>query len=337
MLSTLALFDASLVVLRLNGLLDISRPEWLLLAAAFFISGPGSWALAATTGVSPGAFAAAVAALGGLGVLYSALLTQALRLGAATAPGESIHVLAAATLLLMGIMEMLLVEDARRMLNGAARRCLSGILLYIWPLIVMFTELVADTALEGRMLPLAIYLGGLLYTAAARPPGGSPRCTLLSAALVSSLLALPTARSPVHALLASLLATAYAVAPYTPLTLVDREPSVIGRLVVLGVAAAAASAPAASIDAASLASDALVYALVSAAGWAMTIAVAYASRLTPAIAEAATSPVLRHAAGFALIIAGLHVLGDTMDPGAAVVAAGTAVAAVNTLTRSRGA
>ncbi|BES80470.1 hypothetical protein [Pyrodictium abyssi] len=69
-------------------------------------------------------------------MVYSALLTQALRVGAGglVAVGR----LAGLTLLLLGVMEMLVVEDARRVLNGATRRCLGGIPLYTYPLLVLF-------------------------------------------------------------------------------------------------------------------------------------------------------------------------------------------------------
>ncbi len=333
-LSTLTLFDASLVILRLGGLLDLSRPEWLLLAAVFFVSGPGSWALAAQ-GPPLGRLARGLLLLGGVGVAYSAVLTEALRGGSIEA-GGMVSTLAAATLLLMGVMELLLVEDAKRVLGGFTRRCLGGVPLYIWPLIVLFNLLAVQAAREGNPAPLAISLAAVAYTAAARPlEGSSPRCTLAAAGLVSAALAAAVDGDPLEAAAAALLSLGLAAAAHAPPRLLPREPGVVDRLVLLGLAAVAASAGG-GVEPRRLLGDLAVYATVAAAGWSLTLLVAAAAGRSRLVVRAAESPVLRHAAGFALILAGLHVMGAEADPGLAIIAAAAGVAAVNTATRLRG-
>lgn len=332
-LSTLTLYDASLVVLRLSGLLDFSRPGWLLLAALFFVSGPGSWALAAAGGVELRRYAAGVAALGGLGVLYSALLTEALRGSLGGGIPTAVKALAGLTLLMMGVMELLLVDDAKRLLGGATRRCLSGIPLYIWPLMLLFTHIAAWRLLAGDPLPLAAYLAALLYSLAARPPeGASARCTATAAALIAAALAASVARS-VTGLAAAAMAAAVAVAPLAPAPRkLPWSVGVIDRLVLLGVTAAVSAVSAA--EPSRLAVDLAVYGLVAAAGWAVTGVVAASSYRVGAVRRVAESHVLRHAAGFALVIAGLHVLGGNLDPGLVIVAAAAGVAVVNTAVSS---
>jgi hypothetical protein len=331
-LSTLTLYDASLVVLRLGGLLDFLKPSWLLLAAAFFVSGPGSWALAAS--LRPGArrFLAAVAPLGLLGVAYSALLTQVFRQGLeeVTAAGR----LAALTLLLMGLMELLLVDDAKRLLNGLTRRCLAGIPLYIYPLLVLFALVIAY---HGGPLAYLVYATALLYAARRQPPRGARlRCTATAVPLLLATLGYAVTLDPEPAAVSAALATAAALAPWAPLGPLEKpaEADVVDRLVLLGLAAVAAELPL-GMDPGRLAEDLAVYAAVAALGWAMTAMVAEAAGQKQAIAAAANSPVLRHAAGFALVLAGLHVLGATADPGLVLLAAATASAIVNTAARTR--
>ena len=327
-LSTLTLYDASLVVLRLSGLLDTGRPGWLLLAAAFFVSGPGSWALAASLRPGLRRFAAAVAPLGVLGVVYSAVLTQAFRdgIGAVTsAAGE----LAAATLLLMGVMELLLVDDAKKVLNGVTRRCLGGIPLYIYPLLVLFA---LAAAYRGNILAYTVYSLALLYAARRQPPPGADlQCTLASTLLLTIAMGYVAARSPEATLVSALLASAAVLAPWLPMGRLKRreEADVVDRLILLGLAAIAAELPG-GFTATSLAGDIAVYLSVALLGWAMTGLVAEASKRKPSIAMVANSPVLRHAAGFALVLAGLHVLGATADPGLVLLAAAAGAAVLNT-------
>ena len=331
LLSTLALYDASLVVLRLGGLLDPSRPGWLVLAAAFFVSGPGSWAVAASSGVGARRYLEAVALLGPLGVAYSALLTQALRGGLARAEVAAAP-LAGLTLLMMGVMELLLVDDARRVLNGVTRRCLGGIPLYIWPLMVLFALIVAES---GSVLAAAVYAAALLYAARRRPPrGADPRCTLATSLAVAALLSAAVAPSPWEAAVAALLVYAAVAAPHAPLPKRSVEAGVLDRIVLLGLAAMAAEANV-ELDPAALAADTGVYAVVAAAGWALTALVAEASRRNRLVGAAANSPVLRHAAGFALVLAGLHVLRLSADPGTVLLAAAAGAAAANTVAKER--
>ncbi len=334
-LSTLTLYDASLVVLRLGGLLDFSRPAWLLLAAAFFVSGPGSWALAAS--LRPGAvrFLVAVAPLGALGVVYSAVLTGAFRAGIEEAAGAAGR-LAGLTLLLMGLMELLLVEDAKRVLNGLTRRCLGGIPLYIYPLLVLFALTVAY---RGNILAYTVYVAALVYAARRRPPHGARLgCTAVAALGLTAALGLAVTGRLEAALVSTLLASAAVLAPWAPLGRLGlkrgREADVVDRLALLGLAAIAAELPY-GIDLSMLAADAAVYATVAVLGWMLTAAVAEAAARRPTVATVANSPVLRHAAGFALVLAGLHVLGLGVDPGLVLLASATGAALLNTLARHR--
>ena len=332
MLSTLTLFDASLVILRLGGLLDARHPGWMLLAALFFVSGPGSWALAAQ-GVPLRPLIRGLAMLGGLGIAYSAVLTQALRGGGVDG---ALQALAAATLLLMGVMELLLVDDAKRVLGGFTSRCLSGIPLYIWPLVVLFNLLAVRAARQGSVAAALAATAAIAYSAASRPPRGSrPLCTLASAAVVSGSLAALVDGDPLEAAAAALLSVLLAIAPHAPVALREREPGVVDRLVLLGVAAVAASASHARLDPWGLAGEAAVYAAVALAGWAATITVALLASRSRLATRVAESPVLRHAAGFALLLAGLHVMHTNMDPGLAIIAAAAGVAVINTATRAR--
>ena len=331
-LSTLTLFDASLVVLRLGGLLDPSKPSWILLAAAFFVSGPGCWAFAASLRPSVGRLLASVAPLGLLGVVYSTLLTQALRVGAS----ESVAVgrLAGLTLLLLGVMEMLVVEDARRVLNGATRRCLGGIPLYIYPLLVLFALAVV---VRGGPAAYTVYAAAVGYAALRWPPrGGSAPCTAAMAVLLPLALSLLVAGNPAAAISAALLSSAVVLAPLLPLGRLKRagEAGVVDRLVLLGAAAAAAEAPI-GFDAQAFMEDLAVCALVALLGWGLTALVAAVVERSKSVAAMATSSVLRHAAGFALVLASIHVLGLHPDPGIALLAAAIAAALVNTLARRR--
>ncbi len=331
LLSTLALYDASLVVLRLGGLLDPSRPGWLVLAAAFFISGPGSWAVAASSGVGGRRYLESVALLGPLGVAYSALLTQALRGGIARVEVAAAP-LAGLTLLMMGVMELLLVDDARRVLNGVTRRCLGGIPLYIWPLMVLFALMVAESR---SILAAAVYAAALLYSARRRPPrGADPRCTLTTALAVAALLSAAVAPSPWEAVVATILVYAVVAAPHAPVPKRSVEAGVLDRIILLGLAAMAAEANV-EINPGALVADTAVYAAVAVAGWALTALVAEASRRSRLVGAAANSPVLRHAAGFALVLAGLHVLRLSADPGTVLLAAAAAAAAANTVAKER--
>lgn len=331
-LSTLTLYDASLVVLRLGGLLDPARPAWLLLAAAFFVSGPGSWALAASLRPGAARFLASVAPLGTLGVVYSAVLTEAFRSGIGGVT-EAAARLAGLTLLLMGVMELLLVEDAKKVLNGVTRRCLGGIPVYIYPLIVLFALTVAY---RGNPAAYAVFAAALLYAARRQPPSGaSTACTAAASTLLPLALGLFVTRSPAEAAVAAALTALSVLAPWAPLPLGKKgsEANVVDRLVLLGLAAVAAELPRGGIDAATLASDLAVYAAVAAAGWLLTAAVAEASTRKEAITTLAASPVLRHAAGFALVLAGLHVLGLGADPGLVLLASAAGAALLNTAAR----
>jgi len=332
-LSTLTLYDASLVVLRLGGLLDFSRPAWLLLAAAFFVSGPGSWALAASLRPGAARFLAAVAPLGALGVVYSAVLTGAFRAGIEEVTGAAGR-LAGLTLLLMGLMELLLVEDAKRVLNGLTRRCLGGIPLYIYPLLVLFALTVAY---RGNILAYTVYAAALAYAARRLPPRGARLgCTAVAALGLTAALGLAVTGRPEAALASTLLASAAVLAPWAPLGRLKRgrEADVVDRLVLLGLAAIAAELPY-GIDFSMLAADAAVYATVALLGWTLTAAVAEAAARRPTVATVANSPVLRHAAGFALVLAGLHVLGLGVDPGLVLLASATGAALLNTVARHR--
>ncbi len=327
-LSTLTLYDASLVVLRLSGLLDTGKPGWLLLAAAFFVSGPGSWALAASLRPGLRRFASAVAPLGLLGVLYSAVLTQAFRRGVGGA-AEAASGLAAATLLLMGVMELLLVDDAKKVLNGVTRRCLGGIPLYIYPLLVLFA---LTAAYRGNILAYTVYGLALLYAARRQPPrGANLRCTLASALLLTATMGYAVTERLEAALAAAILASAAVLAPWLPAGKLKKreEADVVDRLVLLGLAAIAAELPG-GFTPTSLAEDLLVYLSVAFLGWTLTGLVAEASTRKPGIAMVANSPVLRHAAGFALVLAGLHVLGAAADPGIVLLAAASGAAVLNT-------
>lgn len=331
LLSTLALYDASLVVLRLGGLLDPSRPGWLVLAAAFFVSGPGSWAVAASSGIGGRRYLESVALLGPLGVAYSALLTQALRGGIARVEVAAAP-LAGLTLLMMGVMELLLVDDARRVLNGVTRRCLGGIPLYIWPLMVLFALIVVGS---GSPLAAAVYAAALLYAARRRPPrGAEPRCTAATSLAVAALLSAAVAPQPLEAAAAALLVYAAVMAPHAPLPKRGAEAGVLDRIVLLGLAAMAAEANV-EINPGLLAADTAVYAAVAAAGWGLTALVAEAARRSRLAGAAANSPVLRHAAGFALVLAGLHILRLSADPGTVLLAAAAGAAAANTVAKER--
>jgi hypothetical protein len=161
--------------------------------------------------------------LGGLGVVYSALLTAAFR-GSLGGLPVAIGRLAGLTLLMMGIMELLLVDDAKRLLGGVTRRCLSGIPFYIWPLLMLFAYMAAGGIAEGHVASLILYAAAIAYAAASRPPeGASARCTAAAALVLAAGLWAAVAPGSATGAVGAVMAAAIAVAPFAPLPLSLRE------------------------------------------------------------------------------------------------------------------